>query len=122
MLTARLVNTAIFEEDDLGQIQTELKLIDWGEFSKFRNRVFYDGAFWPLHADTKACDLVKGAHNAEMAIAALLEDSRSSAPFAGEYFIAATLLRKLVIGMFESLAEIAPAIEAEVDAFKALRP
>jgi hypothetical protein len=93
-----------------------------GDFSSFRNRVFYDGGFWPLKSEMTACDLAKEVHSPHMAAAALLETSDASAPFAGEYFVTARLLRHLVAGMIESLAKIAPALETEVLAFNSLRP
>jgi hypothetical protein len=68
------------------------------------------------------CDLARVVRNPQIAAAALLEGSESSTPFASEYFATARLLRHLITGMIESLAEISPALETEVLAFDSLRP
>jgi hypothetical protein len=120
-LTARLIDTTIFE-DNLRSWQTLLKLTDWDGFSAFRNKVFYDGGFWPLQSDVATCDLAKVVHDPQIAAAALLEWTELSTPFASEYFATARLLRHLITGMIGSLAEISPALETEVLAFDSLRP
>lgn len=118
-LTARLIDTTSFE-GDLREIQTQLKIFDWDKFSWFRNSVFYDGSFWPLSATMANCDLTRGVHEPRMISASLLENPSSSAPFAGEYFSVASLLRDIVMGMLKSIAELAPAIKTEVEAFNVI--
>lgn len=115
-VTARLIDTTIFNEE-LRAFQTDLKITDWESFSRFRNRIFYDGSFWPLRENMSMCDLISVVTNSEIIAAASLEDSESSPPFAREYFRTAALLRKLISGMFGTLAELAPALNREVDAF-----
>lgn len=119
-LTERLLDTTTFE-GELLEIQTELKILDWDSFTSFRNSVYYDGSFWPLSATIQACDLTTGVHQIQIADAAQLENAASSSPFAGEYFAVATLFRKLIVGMLQTIADVAPAIKLEVEAFNALK-
>lgn len=118
-LTSRLIETTRFEED-LIETQTCLKLIDWDSFSSFRNSVMYDGAFWPSHADMDACDLCAGVFSPLMAEASLLAEAAQNAPFASEYFLAAAHFKKIIEGMLESLAELAPAVGVQVEALRIL--
>jgi hypothetical protein len=118
-MTERLLDTTTFE-GELLEIQTQLKIFDWDSFTSFRNNVYYDGSFWPLSATMQACDLTTGVHQMQLAEAAQLDTAASSSPFAGEYFAAATLFRKLIIGMLQTIADVAPAIKLEVEAFNAL--
>ena len=83
--------------------------------------MYYDGSFWPLSATIQACDLTAGIQQTQIAEAAQLENATSSPPFAGEYFAVATLLRKLIVGMLQTIADIAPAIKLEVEAFDAFQ-
>jgi hypothetical protein len=119
-LTARLIDTTRFESE-LREIQTQLRIVDWDEFTGFRNSVMYDGTFWPLHTDMNACDLTRSTPNVDMIDAALLRNPSLFPPFAEEYFLTAALLKELVLGMFDSLAEIAPVLKTEIDAFDTLR-
>jgi hypothetical protein len=119
-LTERLLDTTNFE-NNLRDLQTELKIKDWEKFTSFRNSVFYDGGFWPLSPDSALCDLTKGVHHAHMVDAAWLERSSASTPFADEYFAVARLFRELIIGMLQTIADIAPAISGEIQAFDTLR-
>lgn len=119
-LTERLLDTTSFE-GELLETQTQLKILDWGTFTSFRNSVYYDGSFWPLSETIQACDLIAGVEQIQIAEAARLDDLRSSPPFAGEYFAVATLLRKLIVGMLQTIADIAPAIKLELEAFDVLQ-
>lgn len=119
-LIERLLDTTTFE-GELLEIQTQLKILDWGSYTSFRNSVYYDGSFWPLSATVQACDLISGIQQIQISEAAQLENVTSSPPFAGEYFAVATLLRKLIVGMLQSIADIAPAIKLEIEAFNALQ-
>lgn len=118
-LTARLIETTTFPEE-LRNVQVQLRLIDWDKFSSFRNRVYYDGSFWPRSAELAHCDLVKLAYDPQITSASFLADVPTSCPFADEYFFVATLFRKIIVGMLASLAELAPALRAEVAAFDVL--
>jgi hypothetical protein len=113
-LTGRLVDTTTFD-DDLREIQTELRIIDWEKFTSFRNSVLYDGSFWPLNTDMDACDLLKPIHNTQMKTAAILESTAEAAPFAGDYFVIGTLLRHLILGMLQSIAKFAPALSVRFE-------
>lgn len=120
-LTARLIDTTTFQ-GGLQALQTRLKLTDWDTFTKFRNKILYDGSFWPLHDQVANCDIVSAKHRAEMVRAARLDHaSESSAPFAEEYFLACSLFRGLILGMLQSISEIAPSIASEVRAFDVLQ-
>jgi hypothetical protein len=120
-LTERLIETTTFN-DDLRQVQTQLRILDWEKYTGFRNSILYDGGFWPLRADMTLCDLTKGVPSPQMTSAALLAEVSSAAPFAGEYFVVARLFRALIMGMFQTIADVAPAVRAEVTAFGALNP
>ena len=119
-LTERLLDTTKFE-GELRELQTQLKITDWDKFTGFRNSVFYDGAFWPLSPDVTACDLTKPVHSQHMSDAAWLEGGTSFPPFADEYFITARMFRKLITGMLQTIADIAPAVSVEIQAFETLR-
>lgn len=116
-LTERLINTTSFPEN-LQSIQTDLKIVDWGEFMSFRNSMLYDGGFWPYRESFGECDLTKPIHLPELREAAFLDNDLASAPFAPHYFKTALLLRRLVVGMLASIQELAPGIEPEVKALK----
>lgn len=118
-LFVRLLNTASFD-GERQEFQTQLKIIDWDKFSSFRNRIFYDGSFWPLSDKISQCDIAQPIANGQMDAAAFL-DNIGAAPFAGEYFNAAGLLRGLVESMLASIADTAPALRNEVSAFEVLR-
>jgi hypothetical protein len=120
-LTERLLDTTTFNEE-LQPIQTQLKITDWQKFRGFRNNILYDGGFWPSYNDMPSCDLIKGIPNPQMIEAALLKSNSSSSPFAGEYFATASLFRAIIAGMFQTIADVAPALKVEVDAFNALGP
>lgn len=120
-LTERVIDTTTFPEN-LREIHEQLRILNWEKFTNVRNNIIYDGAFWPLSADMTLCDLTKGVPHSEMTSAASLADFSSAAPFAGEYFAVARLFRNLIVGMFETIADIAPAVASEVQAFNALRP
>lgn len=111
-LTARLVDTTKFE-GELRDVQTELKLTDWDSLSRFRNKIYYDGSFWPFSDDIAVCDLTRSVPHPEMIIAASLDDNNGMAPFAEEYFILARLLRQTIAKMLRTIADVAPAIEPE---------
>lgn len=118
-LTQRLIDTTKFE-GDLQRVQIDLRKTDWNEFVGFRNKIFYDGGFWPMHADMNLCDLVQASYIDKMVRAAWFEpDSR--APFAEDYFVVGRLLRELIRGMFQTIAEIAPSLAIQVSAFAALQ-
>jgi hypothetical protein len=118
-LTERLLDTTKFE-GELLELQTELKITDWDKFTGFRNSVLYDGAFWPLSPDISSCDLTQPVHIQQMSDAAWLEGDGNSPPFADEYFTTARLFRKLITGMLQTVAEVAPAISVELNAFETL--
>jgi hypothetical protein len=120
-LTGRLIDTTSFE-GDLNKIQTELRMLDWDKFTSFRNSVYYDGSFWPQRATMAMCDLIRGVQDAQIAEAARLENPIASPPFAGEYFAVAALIRRLIVGMLQTIADVAPAVELEIQAFDALQP
>lgn len=117
-LTERLIDTTSFE-GELRELQDKLKLMDWDKFSGFRNSVFYDGGFWPLQQDVASCDLVKGVQSTDMKNAAWLNRPLSP-PFAEEYFVAASLFRDVMKGMFQTIADLAPAVSSEVRAFEVI--
>lgn len=119
-LTERLIDTTIFDEE-LREYQTRLKIQDWNRFSSLRNRVFYEGSFWPMSSEWANCDLVRPVAIADIADAARLGED-SSTPFGGEYFSTTSLFNGLIAGMLSDIATIAPAMNTEVEAFGALRP
>ena len=56
-----------------------------------------------------------------MADAAWLEGGTYSPPFADEYFVTARMFRNLIAGMLQTIADIAPVISVELQAFELLR-
>jgi len=118
-LTSRCIETTNFDKD-LDDARSALRLIDWSEYSAFRNKIFYDGGFWPLSANMADCDIIIGRPSTDIIAAAELDMSPQSTPFAAEYFRASSLFVHLIREMFMDIAKIAPSFEAEVGAFDAI--
>jgi hypothetical protein len=118
-LTVRLLDTTTFD-GERREIQTKLKLIDWERFSSFRNAVLYEGSFWPLSGNLEECDIVRPTANAQINACSFLDADSIATPFAGEYFAVATLFRRLILSMLQSIADIAPALQSEIDAYSKL--
>jgi hypothetical protein len=117
-LVLRLLDTTTFEGELLAA-QTALKIVDWEKFSALRNRIAYDGAFWPMADDLPRCDLVADVVIDEIVNAAWL-DAEVSSPFASEYFKVARLLRLMLSGIIENIAKLAPAIANEGAVYRSL--
>lgn len=115
-LAERLIVTTIFPAQ-LQQSQQYLKLVDWNHFSSFRNRVMYDGAFWPLSHELDRCDLVVNSPIDEFRGIARLEDA-ASPPFAAEYFQVARQFQSLIAGMLADIGGVAPAVLREARAIE----
>jgi hypothetical protein len=118
-LTVRLLNTTDFDAEQV-EIQTDLKIIDWEKFQSFRNLILYDGSFWPFSEQFEKCDIAKPSINDGVCSAAYLDAMPTVAPFAEEYFVASTLLRRLIVSMLESIAKTAPALRTEISALEPL--
>jgi hypothetical protein len=118
-LVTRLLDTTTFDRDPR-EIQTQLKIVDWDKFSSFRNAIFYDGSFWPRSESMSECDIIAPVQNVQISAAVLLGNTSAVVPFAEEYFFVARLFRRLLASMFWSIAELAPAVRTEVEAFDAI--
>ena len=118
-LLRRLIETTTFEHSQL-PIQEGLHLIEWEKFSKFRNAVFYNSAFWPKREEYPVCDLVRIVENEDMKRVSRLGGPGQGAPFAADYFKAASLLRQLLAGLIESLSKISRPLEVELKCLEEL--
>lgn len=117
-LTERLIETTAFE-NELAQLRLGLRKIDWKDFSKFRNYLMYDGAYWTKLDSYEECDLINAVSDIGIYRAATGAGVPSSLPFAEEYFSVLHLLRSALSLMLGDIARNAPLIQAEVDAIHA---
>jgi hypothetical protein len=115
-LARRLINTTVFDSE-LDAARAEVKDLDWSQFTWLRNKIHYDGAYWPLWDQLDACDLLAPALNDEFKAAASLEKA-CDLPFATDYFAAARLFKRMIHLMLNDLAQTAPVLRAEADGLR----
>lgn len=116
-LTSRLVDTTSFE-DDLAELKTELRRIDWDDFSNLRNSLMYDGAFWTKLDDYEECDLINFVSDISIYRTSRRQAAADSTPFAKEYFRAVELFGSALSLMFSDLARLSPTVAAEATAIQ----
>lgn len=115
---SRLLETTDFQ-GALADTKRELRQHDWDRFPAFRNRLMYDGSFWPLSEQMEQCDLAQYVSNLEI-YNALFHSVPTTSIYASEYFAACRQLHETLSLMIESIAELAPAIAAETVAIRNL--
>jgi len=114
MIFRRLLFTARFT-GDLVEVQTALRRIDWETFSRYRNKMLYNGGYWPFKDEMDYCDLC--LNNIHPALTTF-DRQESSFPIEGanDYFLAQLYLRQMNCLLLSDIAHFAPKLAIEVRA------
>ena len=111
-LTERLINTITFG-NELSELKSQLRKIDWDNFSKFRNSIMYDGSFWTKLDSYEECDLINFVSDINIYRVSDGDGNYDQLPFAEEYFRVVQLLASTLSLMFADLATLAPVMDGE---------
>lgn len=114
----RLLETTSFE-GQLARQKNDLRKTDWGRFSAARNRMMYDGGFWPMSDQIESCDLQQYVSSLET-YHAIFNAAPATTVFASEYLMSCRTLHETLLLMTDDIATLAPAIAEEAAAIRNL--
>jgi len=115
-LFSRLLDTCTFV-GEASDIRRTLRSTDWGRFSRYRNRLLYDGAFWSLRNNFEHSDLVHFVSDLSICgtqFHALVYEDEDGAEYHGRV----DDLRALLEFMLSDIAKLAPSLEVEAEALR----